>query len=196
MELLVTRFMDANFYNVSPLITGFERIETKELQLQGVDIRLAIPTRKVQLSDIDEKAAVRYINKDLQTFSFELSFVSPKGIRRSGWLIDPHKTTKYYALMWLKATTSPIKLISQITEVEWLLISRKIVKELLNTMGQFEEYMKILADNPSRKVIKPTPDHPFFMLISQQLTEQPINIIVKKGWLINNSVYHKIIKPI
>ena len=75
----------------------FERISDLNLQLKGVDL---IFTKKSNQKAfyIDEKAQLDYINDDLPTFAFELSY-QKNGSLRQGWLFDPSKKTDFYALV-------------------------------------------------------------------------------------------------
>jgi hypothetical protein len=69
-EKEIAHFLDEFFY---PKIASFtKRYSSKEDQLIGKDI--LIETTKTGRVIVDEKAATHYINKDIPTFAFELSF--------------------------------------------------------------------------------------------------------------------------
>ena len=74
----------------------FDRVETQELQLQGVD--LVIRHQGAEYP-IDEKGQTHYINKRLKTFAFELEFRGSKGTVQEGWLFDDKKVTSHYFLV-------------------------------------------------------------------------------------------------
>ena len=60
----------------------FNRVETKELQLQGVDVVLHHQGNDYP---IDEKGQTHWINKGLKTFAFELEFKGAQGIVQLGF---------------------------------------------------------------------------------------------------------------
>lgn len=75
----------------------FRRITRLEEQLTGIDV---IFTHKATGKDyfIDEKAQLDYINEDLPTFAFELSYYK-NNVQKEGWFYDENKKTDFYALV-------------------------------------------------------------------------------------------------
>src|SRR5699024_8884423 len=69
-----------------------------ELQRKGVDVELETEEKNKIL--VDDKCALYYANKNLQTFTFELSFLNQRGDVSEGWLINPKLSTTHYNIMW------------------------------------------------------------------------------------------------
>ncbi len=90
-EHLLSQYLDG-IYKSKDL--AFERIHDLNRQHQGMDLIF-----KVNLQDyiIDEKAQLHYLNKDLPTFTFELSYLKEGNIHQ-GWLFDDKKITDHYFL--------------------------------------------------------------------------------------------------
>jgi hypothetical protein len=73
----------------------FKRTNDLDLQLQGIDIITNFNEKEYL---IDEKAQLHYLNADLPTFTFELSYLK-NGILKDSWLFDSSKNTHYYFLI-------------------------------------------------------------------------------------------------
>lgn len=74
----------------------FERVFDRERQVKGIDV---IFIRDGVEYKCDEKAAVRWRN--LQTFSFELSFIDRRGDIVDGWFVSDRCENNSYLLIWL-----------------------------------------------------------------------------------------------
>ena len=70
----------------------FERIFDLDLQHQGIDLKIFVNSNQYL---IDEKAQLHYINSELPTFTFELSYMK-NNILKNGWLFDENKKTEYF----------------------------------------------------------------------------------------------------
>ena len=72
-EQMVARFLDEHFY-LPPLFEKAERVSDKHEQLSGKVI--VVSSSKLGLTEaiIDEKDTAHYVNKNIPTFAFELSF--------------------------------------------------------------------------------------------------------------------------
>ena len=75
----------------------FERVNAMERQHQGIDLIFQHKVTQITYT-IDEKAQLDYINEDLPTFAFELSYFK-NGLKKTGWLFDTNKKTDFYALI-------------------------------------------------------------------------------------------------
>ena len=72
VEKQVSDFLDCYF--CPKIVKNFSRYHDKTNQLNGIDV-FSIDNHKKLI--VDEKAASHYINKDIPTFAFELSFLLP-----------------------------------------------------------------------------------------------------------------------
>ena len=75
----------------------FKRITDLNQQYQGVDLIFEHKKKAISYS-IDEKAQLDYINENLPTFAFEISY-KKDGIIKGGWLFDKTKKTQFYSLI-------------------------------------------------------------------------------------------------
>ena len=103
-EAELARFIDEFLYARFPNGDAFKaiiRVCDKEQQLQGIDVIFtALDGREFV---VDEKAQLYYINKDLPTFAFEISFLR-EGWPTTGWLCNETLKTDLYLLIWPFAT--------------------------------------------------------------------------------------------
>ena len=98
-EKIMGDFLEENFYNCIENCT-YERITDKNLQVQGVDVKLTIDG-KVFL--IDEICSIMWRN--LKTFSFELSTYNRNRTEIFvGWFLNDNLLTTHYLLVWVDET--------------------------------------------------------------------------------------------
>jgi hypothetical protein len=192
-ESQVAMFLDKHFYPTNYPI--YKRIIEKEEQLKGVDTIINIP----MIGEVfcDEKAAVHYVNKGLPTFAFELDFKLYDGRLVEGWFLNKEKKTQYYLLVWIWASKEKGFTYDDITKVEVILINRdKIISELTK-IGMNPDSMKQksieIRKNSQTGVIEKDYNKPFYFYLTTHLQENPLNIILKKDFLIRNSILHKFI---
>ena len=74
----------------------FVRKADMDSQYKGIDL---VMKHDGEEYNVDEKAQLHYLNKNLQTFTFELSFYNRYGELKQGWLFDKKKETQYYFLV-------------------------------------------------------------------------------------------------
>lgn len=177
MSEKVSAFLDEHIYPSLP--EKIVRIYDKTLQLRGVDVIWGDEY-------VDEKIAVKYINRNLTTFSFELSSLNNKDGK--GWLLeDEHYLTESYLIGYLRGNLE----MNNITEIELLLIDKYDIWDYLNkynfpksivqairfghidpysTKGNGVSYYKV--NIPGVKVIN-----------SFRLKESPINVVINRDVL-------------
>lgn len=104
---------------------GFDisRVRDTALQKRGVDIYLNNWV-------VDEKAAIQYWNKDLQTYCFECSTLNNKD--KEGWLFQKNSLTTHYSLVYVRAKDEDL---DDITSLEILIIPKKSVLSYLKVLG-------------------------------------------------------------
>lgn len=171
----------------------FERISDLNLQLKGVDL---IFTKKSDQKAfyIDEKAQLDYINDDLPTFAFELSY-QKNGSLRQGWLFDPSKKTDFYALVTAIYSDEP----QRYTSCKITMVNRANLLTFLKTKNltqeNLENYQKEVNGKHGKFVLKELHSHSEGYLYSstKNKAEKPLNLILKLDFLIENGVAKRLI---
>lgn len=193
VEREIAVFLDEHLYNNVDIFTEFARTDTLDEQIAGSDLLLSTANGKLNRSIVDEKVASRYANKNLETFSLELSFLGKKNEKRCGWLLDDTKKTEYYLLGWIieadipyienkkRYDTNQIDR-NNIKKLQWALVKRdKIVKFLEKKGWTIEKLAK--QDEKIRKqgyvATKEFIDGISFRY-SDAYIEKPINLLLKK----------------
>lgn len=193
LESIINKFLDNKFY--SNFVTEFKRITELNEQVIGVD-------SKFKYNDFyyicDEKAAVKYANKNLNTFAFELSFINRCNERQLGWLLDESKINNSYLLVYInRAKYNEFRSEDDIYEIEILLVRKIEVINLLKNKGWTLNNLqskcnKIIYDKDQSfgdlKLNGVKFSH------SKHLVESPVNILIKREDLRNISDIHKVIR--
>ena len=99
---IVSNFLDKNFYNKCKT---FERINDKVNQVKGIDVIFELNDKKYVC---DEKAAIRYVNRYLNTFAMELSFINRNNTLNNGWLLDDNKINDSFLLIYIDKAKNDI----------------------------------------------------------------------------------------
>lgn len=169
----------------------FDRVETQELQLQGVD--LVIRHQGAEYP-IDEKGQTHYINKRLKTFAFELEFRGSKGMVQEGWLFDDKKVTSHYFLV--ADIRSDDGRVSGLTSFRLVSVHRKsliafleenqwtqsfITEDVPMMMGRKREHVLSVRD-PAVKLIR-----------THHLVERPLNLVIRLDDLIAAGVAKELV---
>ena len=195
-EKEIADYMDENFY--AKYTTNFKRYSDRNTQLLGIDTTCDIANRKNML--IDEKAMMYYINKDIPTFAFELSFNLYGDRRVDGWFLDEKKLTQFYFMIWVNAINDDLTNFKKedITNLEVIVIERKRLIKWLDSEGfSIEKIMeyndRIVKDNLVGKTYTKNNNKNFHFQYSNSLREKPVNIIIKKSVLKDISAGQKIL---
>jgi hypothetical protein len=193
-EIILSKYLD-QLYKSKNL--EFERIFDLDRQHQGIDILIQV--NSVEYS-IDEKAQLHYINKDLPTFTFELSYLKDHKLK-NGWLLDDNKLTEYYFLItgiFLKTNKKILQNVEDIDKLKVTSVNRKKLIEHLATIGLKKETLldydsKIREENTFGKIIITELDSKKEGLIyfTEHLNEKPINIQLRLQYLIENNIAKK-----
>ena len=207
VEREIASFLDENLYSNTELFTEFARTDTLDEQISGSDLLLSTTNGKLKRSIVDEKVASRFANKNLETFSLELSFIGKNGKKRCGWLLDETKKTEYYLFGWiLKADIPYIKeqkrfdtnkiTKDNIKSLEWALVKRSdIVKFLekkgwsLEKLSRQDEKIREQGEIKTKEFI-----NEISFRYSDAYIEKPINVLLKKETYINISTLHGLIE--
>lgn len=203
-EAIVGEFLDTYLYSKYNKISEYKRVDTLIEQYQGIDIYVSVPQKNMDMSKFDEKAAVHYVNKNLPTFAFELSAKRSDNRRVPGWFVNETNETEYYALCWLKALDWKITRVDYITEIEYLVINKEVLRSFIEKdlnekkvkPGTFPKIVKWMTDpDIAHDKFYPYKDSEYWFILSTKLAERPINVVVRKGLLKSLSEFHLRITP-
>lgn len=169
---------------------GFVRNYDVKLQKQGVDL---IYTNKDNTYYVDEKAAIKYYNTTLNTFSFEIGSNVAKGWFRED---NDYIITTHYILIYPKSNSPDL---SDIYEIEYLVINKSKIWDYLHSVGVGDfKSVKETLDNVKvgkwgKKCSFINKDVKLVQSV-QIMPEQPINIVINKEILKSLSNKHEIVK--
>lgn len=185
---IVNDFLDKYLYPNTNVLKNFVRVEDLKSQLSGTDVRFKY---KGEIFNCDEKASVKYVNKDLKTFSLELSFINRKGEWNEGWLTDEGHTNEFFMFIWIpKAKQDVLTSVDDIEVMDCAFVLKSDIMELLKNKGWTKEKLKAKDEairNGDRNMMNLYKDGLKFAY-SDYLYEQPINIILSKKDYMNISV--------
>lgn len=169
---IVSQFLEKHFYN---------KTENYEKQLQGVDVIFFFNNKQYIC---DEKAAIRYVNKGLQTFAFELSFLGKGDKLIDGWLISNTKINNSFLCIWIdKADYDLLEDVDDIKELEIALIDKQILVDYLQSLGWTVNKLHIKADRMRKNLNEPQGDiniNGCRFVCSRKLAEKPVNVLVSR----------------
>ncbi len=187
---IVSDFLDEHFYLKK--CGFFERINDKQRQIQGIDVIFSLNGVKYIC---DEKAAIRYVNKNLKTFSLELSFKDRGGNLHSGWLIDDTKINDSFLFIWIdKSKHDILTSKDDIQELEIALVNKKSIIEHLDSIGwgisQLIRKSELIRENEHEYCGNLYEDGCKFVC-SRFLYEKPVNVLLNRDTLKKISVYNE-----
>lgn len=191
-EIAVNKFLEKNFY--SKFCSNYSRITDKNLQISGIDTIFVINENKYTC---DEKSAIRYANKNLKTFSLELSFYNRKNQLCDGWFLDNSKKNNSYLFCWInKSLNNEILNCNDILEIEIALVLKEKIFDYLDSIGWnydklHEKCIKILSN--SNEYLGDISKTEIKFSFSKQLVEKPINVLLKREVLKRISEFNSII---
>ena len=202
---VVNDFLDNYLYSL-PEFTEFQRIDNKEQQVLGVDVKFKL---NGNFYICDEKAAVTRINQYLPTFCLELSMLDRSGNLKDGWFLNKDNINDSYLFIWIdKATANEPSHFSQIKKLEVALVRKVKILEFLDSLNWNEknirnkDYLirenKYFDINKNKFITKENlgniQENNLKFSYSNHLVEQPVNLIIKREIYRNISDYNKIIK--
>jgi len=195
-EKILASFLDTRY---AKLNLHFERVHDLKLQKKGVDL---IYVHKNKRFFIDEKAQLDYINTELPTFTFELSYLK-NGLEKTGWLLDKNKITSHYFLIVGIYAIDPTDLEKGFTKVKIISVDRTKLLVFLDSVGLNSSKLQAYNQNLrlSAGCERKTAIDELFMktqgclFYSEQLIEKPINLQLRLQFLIKNGLA-KILFPV
>lgn len=168
---------------------GFKRVRDIKRQLTGVDVIL---TRKSNGKTylVDEKAQLYYINDDLPTFAFELSYLK-NGVLKKGWLFDASKKTDFYALVTAIYTDEP----NLYTSCKITMVNRKKLVGFLASRKLTPESFESRDLKQGRNIIQELdPQIEGYVYFSKtKKAEKPLNLILKLDFLVEQGIAKRLI---
>ena len=175
----------------------FERIFDLELQHQGIDLKMFVNSNEYL---IDEKAQLHYINSDLPTFTFELSYIK-NNFLKEGWLFDSNKKTQYYFLItgiYLKKDKTELKTPEDIDKLKITSVNRdKLIQHLskigLNTskLHKYDNSFRKTNSYGKNDIIELNKYSEGLIYFTKHLVEKPINLQLRLEYLIKSKVAKK-----
>ncbi len=193
-ELILSEYLDT-LYKAKGI--EFFRIIDLEKQHQGIDLIIKSNSMKYF---VDEKAQLHYLNEDLPTFTFELSYLKDTTLKE-GWLFDQNKLTQYYFLVtgiFLKKDKLTLLKAGDIDKLKITSVNRsKLIDHLISIgleKGKLLEYgSKLRLSNSFGKNIlaELNPKTEGLLYFTEHLNEKPINLQLRLKYLIENKIAKK-----
>ena len=193
MEECFAAWLDEHFYPNFPF--PFEegaRINDRDVQKVGVDVYLE---NKGEEYNIDEKATLHYINRNISTFAFELMNRSSGA---QGWLFNHDYITTHYLLCWPNAEDSYPTSKEEFTSSEIMLIKREDLINLLESKGLSESKIKELVNKylpqVTREKFQFELEPGIRLFFTEWLAEKPVNIVINKSILKQIALFYDLVK--
>jgi len=175
----------------------FERIFDLDIQHQGIDLKIFVNSNQYL---IDEKAQLHYINSELPTFTFELSYMK-NNILKNGWLFDENKKTEYYFLItgiYLKENKTKLKTSDDIKKLKITSVNRNKMIQHLDSIGlnisslqKYDNHFRMNNSYGKNEITELDKYSEGLIYFSEQLVEKPINIQLRLEYLIQSEVAKK-----
>lgn len=193
-EKILAEYLD-NIYIDKKL--DFKRTNDLDRQLQGIDLMISYNAKEYL---IDEKAQLHYLNADLPTFTFELSYLK-NGNLKEGWLFDPSKKTHYYFLItgiFLKDKKRELAHPDDIKSIKITSVNRtKLIQHLTSlaldrqSLIQYDLALRDGSSYGSNVINELDARYGGQMYFTEHLTEQPMNLQLRLSYLIDNGIAKK-----
>ena len=187
---IVTAFLEKHFYTTKT--TDYHHVTNKEEQVKGID---SIFTLNGFNYHCDEKAAIRYVNKHLYTFSLELSFINRANQIQTGWLLDTNKINDSFLFVWIdKAKRDILESVNDIQELEFALVKRTAIVDYLESIGWNIKRLEVKQDyirNNTDESMGNLYRNKCKFSYSPGLVEKPINILLSRDTYLSIADFHE-----
>lgn len=191
-ERLLGAYLDAQVYPVLSKKLGvrFERQNSKELQLKGVDV-IAFGERGWSRK-IDEKGQLHYVNNPIETCAFEINSYQ-NGHVVDGWLYSKAAITDtyfYITHILLKEGITKIRSAEDFESCKIISIDRPTLKNELLRLGIDNDRIDAIMknENAKRKVNIQGIEGIYLVRSSgDELNERPINLVIQQKVLLRLS---------
>ncbi len=202
-EQEVARFLDSALYKSLEGDWSFKRTREREEQLQGIDCCWSNGDINY---NVDEKAAIHYINQDLKTFVMECSFLrvdktTKEKIPTLGWFLNEELKTDAYLLCYIHADERLYPVVQDkkymreyfktleaedIEAVYCIFVRKSDIMAYLESQGysrealieRVKEYREVCETDAGEDVALQGRD--FYLKFTRDLPEQPINLVFKR----------------
>lgn len=167
---------------------SFYRESNLSEQHKGVDLVFTnLKTKKNYY--IDEKAQLDYLNEDLPTFAFEVSYLK-NGIRKKGWLFDQKKKTQFYALVTAIFSDSP----GEFTSCKITLVNRRLLLGFLTEKCLGFENIRLPQEHGKLSLPTLSAKKEGYLYFSKNnKAEQPLNLVLKLKFLLTAGIAKQLI---
>ena len=188
-EKVIGNFLDKYYY--STFTTSITRNTDKETQIHGLDLTVTSTNNKTYT--IDEKAAVKWANKTLNTFAFEVNSLDKNGDIYDGWFMtkSSEALNDYWLLVWVdSATTTDFKSMDDVQQVTVTLLNKQDVYDWMHKNHINGKELKETAKNLRQNFnldnyYTNTKIHGLKVTIQPKVSEHAINILLPKQALVN-----------
>lgn len=181
---VVNSYLDNVAYPQTNHLRFTTRVTDAAQQQAGSDLVVDIDGMKLTC---DEKAAVKYIGKQLPTFSLELGFMDNSYHQQHhiGWLIDPKHTNDLFSFVWLPQATRPdIQSPSDIIQCDIALVRKLDIMNYLESLGWTANALAkkewCIRTGQGKTELGNLRENGLKFTISRFLHEQPVNVILMK----------------
>lgn len=195
-EQILARYLDKVYEEKGYPI---KRVYDYKSQLHGIDL---IYKKGQLVYRIDEKAQLHYLNKDLPTFTFELSYFNKDEKLSEGWLFDTNKKTDLYFLItgiMLKKGCDSLRYPDDIKSLKITVVDRKLLIKYLNGRGLDKEFLYRMDNDLRKKGIygKHTisglnSKREGMLFFTEHLQEKPLNLQLRLSFLLESKVAKQI----
>jgi hypothetical protein len=191
-EMSLSTYLDKIYEQLN---INLVRIRNLDLQHQGVDLKF--DSNGVEYY-IDEKAQLNYINSNLPTFAFEISYYKDDSLNE-GWLLDGRKITTHYFLITDIQANEKKDGSLEFSSVQIISIHRDKLLFELDKLGLTNDRLKLIDKELRRyhysgkKEIKELDIvKEGSLYLSTHLVEKPLNLVLKLEFLIGLGVAKRI----
>ena len=192
-EQLLGIYLDELYNKIGLSLT---RVTDLNSQLKGIDL---VYTHHGNDVFIDEKAQLDYLNNDLPTFTFELSYLK-NDVKKIGWFLDDTKSTTHYFLITGIYANSKSNLSKGIKKCKITSVNRKKLNEYLASIGLSNKKLitydkDIRASNTKKNktyITELDNRNQGCLYYSPQLSEKPINLQLRLEFLIQKNIAKRI----
>ena len=190
-EQLLGKYLDSVYLELGiPL----KRVDDINEQHQGIDLKY-----KAAKNDyfIDEKAQLDYIDSDLPTFTFEISYLKDSSLKM-GWLFDKSKVTDFYFLVTSIYANDKTDLTKgfkscKITSVDRKKLINHLASIKLTASKLFEYENRFRSGRKEGKnTISELTLNEGLIFFSTQKKEEPINLQLRLNYLISKGLAKQI----
>ena len=199
LAVFLDRYLYARFPDAAAG-TEIRRIADRGEQMEGTDVRFI--RRDGRVRNIDEKAQLYYLNRDLPTFAFEIQFLR-QGVPTVGWLCNGRLDTDYYLLIWPFARRDDPAGISwqDFTRADCLLVAKGGLLAHLAAQGLTAERLLADADRirargeVGRVPIAGLQGIYYFASSPSRYVEAPVNLVISRARLRRIAARQYIVTP-